>query len=171
MPRIEQLRHRLVLLAARLRSGLAAIGSGPLGRLVPRQRALIFLPLALGLAVASVVLGIQSGSAPPCSRVTPLAAASRNQPQSTCKSTPQISYLGKLRTALSRRFQYLTAASSGWRHAALPPRAGAPAAGQMVSNVTALPELTLPPRPVGSAKKCGHGSPAEDHTTFLVAML
>jgi hypothetical protein len=172
MPRIEQLRHRLVLLGARLRCGLTALGAGTLGRLIPRQRALIFLPLALGLAVASVVLGIQSGSAPPCARVTPLAAASRNQPQSKlCKSTPQISYIGKLRFALSRQFQYLTAASSGWRQAAVPPRAAAPAAGQIVSNVTTLPELTLPPRPVRSAKKCGHGSPADDQTTLLVAML
>jgi hypothetical protein len=78
MPRIEQLRHSAVLLAARFRFRLTTILSRVFGRLVPRQRAAIFFPLALALAITSIVFAARSSSGSAgCTRVTPLAVGAK----------------------------------------------------------------------------------------------
>jgi hypothetical protein len=57
----------------------------------------LFLPLALGLAAASIVLALRAGSGPPCAGVTQLAAAGGRQQQQSkiCKSEPQLGFYGK----------------------------------------------------------------------------
>jgi hypothetical protein len=96
MPRIEQLRHGVakVLLRARLR--LAGLRAAVFGRLIPRQRAALLFPLALGLAIASIVFAARSGSGPSCAPVTPLAATSAHVTASKpcSKYQPMGMYMG-----------------------------------------------------------------------------
>jgi hypothetical protein len=96
MPRIEQLRHGVgkALLRARLR--LAGAGTAVFGRLIPRQRAALLFPLAVGLAIASIVFAARSASGPTCAPVTPLAATSAHASASKpCgKYQPMGMYMG-----------------------------------------------------------------------------
>lgn len=77
MPRIEQLRHGAVALAGRVRFRLVSFLSRVFGRLIPRQRAAIFFPLALAVAVTSIVFAARSSPGSSCTPVTSLAAGSR----------------------------------------------------------------------------------------------
>ena len=82
MPRAEQLRHRaLLILTALLRVPLF-IGSRLHFRLVPRQRAVLLFPLAVGLAVASIVFAVRSSSGS-CTPAKSVAAT-----KTVAKTTP-----------------------------------------------------------------------------------
>jgi hypothetical protein len=107
MPRIEQLRHGIAALFARLRHQLAFAGArsfGRLGRLVPRrlvprQRAVLLFPLALCLAIASIVFAVRAGNGPTCSPVMPLAASSKHVPvpqSKICRNQPPMGFYGRL---------------------------------------------------------------------------
>jgi hypothetical protein len=78
MPRIEQLRHTAVLLTWRLRLRMASFLARVFGRLIPRQRAVLFFPLAIALAVVSIVFAAQSSPGKNCIPVTPVAATSQH---------------------------------------------------------------------------------------------
>jgi hypothetical protein len=74
MPRAEQLRHRALLILAGLLRIPMVIGARLHFRLVPRQRAVLFFPLAVALAVASIVFAARSSSGS-CTPVKSVAAA------------------------------------------------------------------------------------------------
>lgn len=74
MPRSEQLRHRALLVLAWLLRMPAAIGARLHFRLVPRQRAVLLFPLAVGLAVVSIVFAVRSSSSN-CTPVKTVAAS------------------------------------------------------------------------------------------------
>jgi hypothetical protein len=73
MPRVEQLRHRALLALAWLGRIPMAITARLHFRLVPRQRAVLFFPLAVALAVASIVFAVRSSSGA-CTPVRAVAA-------------------------------------------------------------------------------------------------
>jgi len=85
MPRAEQLRHGAQLMLARLRLVLAAIGARLHIRLRPRQRIVLFFPLALALAVTSIVFAARSSSAM-CAPVKPVAATKTVAKTKVCKA-------------------------------------------------------------------------------------
>jgi hypothetical protein len=90
MPRIEQLRHSAARLVLRLRLALAFLGTRLFGRLIPRQRGVLFFPLAVGLAVASIVFAVKSSSGPQCGQIAPPnAVAGHAHPSKLCKSEPE----------------------------------------------------------------------------------
>ncbi len=91
MPRIEQIRHRALLTMARLRLSLANLRSRVHFRLLPRQRAVLFFPLAVALAVASIVFAARSSSNM-CTPVKSVAATKTMTSQKICKP-PVISQL------------------------------------------------------------------------------
>ena len=88
MPRAEQLRHRALLVLARLRLVLAAIGRRLHIRLAPRQRIVLFFPLALALAVTSIVFAARSSSGM-CTPVKSVAATKTVTNTKLCK-TPTV---------------------------------------------------------------------------------
>jgi hypothetical protein len=97
MPRIEQLRHSAVLLLGRLRFRLASVLFRMFGRLIPRQRAVLLFPLALALAITSIVFAAQSGSGSGCAPGTTLPTGGKFvRPAKVCKP-PQLSgyYIGR----------------------------------------------------------------------------
>jgi hypothetical protein len=73
MPRAEQLRHRALLILVRLRLIAIAIGARLHFRLLPRQRAVLFFPLAVALAVTAIVFAARSTSGS-CTPVKSVAA-------------------------------------------------------------------------------------------------
>ena len=73
MPRAEQLRHRALLVLAWIVRMPMMIGARLHFRLVPRQRAVLLFPLAVALAVASIVFAIRSSSNG-CTPTKPVAA-------------------------------------------------------------------------------------------------
>jgi hypothetical protein len=75
MPRREQLKRTARTASARLRSAPATLFSGHHIRLLPRQRAILFLPLALMFAVASIVYAAKSSSGTTCP-LRPVASVS-----------------------------------------------------------------------------------------------
>jgi hypothetical protein len=88
MPRAEQLRHRALLALAQLRLALAAIGRRLHIRLAPRQRIVLFFPLALALAVTSIVFAARSSSGM-CTPVKSVAATKTVAKTNLCK-TPTV---------------------------------------------------------------------------------
>jgi hypothetical protein len=99
MPRIEQLRHRvLVLLSSARRRLTIRRRRHRFGWLVPRQRAALLFPLALVLAVGSIVLAVKFGGGPACAPVTPLAATAKHPPQQPqqqgklCRNEPAMGF-------------------------------------------------------------------------------
>ncbi len=96
MPRIEQLRHRAVVVIVHLRFRLVSFLSRVIRRLVPRQRAAIFFPLALALAVTSIVFAARSSPGSRCTPVIPLAAGAKPIPGASklCKSSPVLTSVG-----------------------------------------------------------------------------
>jgi hypothetical protein len=86
MPRREQLRHSALGVLARLRRFPAAVfGRLHLGRMVPRQRAVLFLPVALLLAVASIVYAAKSSSGDVCTPVKQVASAHVTAKSKLCR--------------------------------------------------------------------------------------
>jgi hypothetical protein len=95
MPRIEQLRHRAVVAVVHLRFRLVSFLSRVMRRLVPRQRAAIFFPLAVALAVTSIVFAARSSPGSRCTPVTPLAVGVKYMPANKlCKSQPVLTSVG-----------------------------------------------------------------------------
>jgi hypothetical protein len=95
MPRVEQLRHRALLLVWRLRTRLARFLARVFGRLVPRQRAALLFPMAVAIAVASIVFAARSSPGSACTPITPLAVGSKFAPKSKlCKSPPIMTSVG-----------------------------------------------------------------------------
>ena len=96
MPRAEQLRHGAILVLAWLIRMPSAIGARLHIRLAPRQRAVLFFPLAVALAVTSIVFAARSSSSS-CSPVQSVAA-SKNvaKPTKLCRVpiTPGMSFSG-----------------------------------------------------------------------------
>jgi hypothetical protein len=96
IPRIEQLRHSVVLALSRARLRLASAGAMARRRLVPRPRAVLLFPLALCLAVASIVFAIRASHGPNCTPVMQVSATSAHTPTSKlCKDEPAMGlYVG-----------------------------------------------------------------------------
>jgi len=91
MPRIEQLRHSALVLFARLRFALAALFPRFHIRLVPRQRAVLFFPLAIAVAAASIVFAARSGAGNGCSPVRTVAAGKYVAQSKLCRSLSPLS--------------------------------------------------------------------------------
>jgi hypothetical protein len=95
MPRVEQLRHSAVAVIVHLRFLLVSFLFRVMRRLIPRQRAAIFFPLALALAVTSIVFAARSTPGSRCMPVTPLAAGAKYVPGGKlCKSAPGLTSVG-----------------------------------------------------------------------------
>ncbi len=95
MPRVEQVRHWAVHLPARVRLGLVSLAAATFGRLIPRQRAMLLFPVALGLAVVSIVFAARSGPAPTCVPTMQLAASAHQPGSKLCRGQPAMGlYLG-----------------------------------------------------------------------------
>jgi len=92
MPRAEQLRHRALLVLTRLRLIPVAIGSRLHIRLMPRQRAVLFFPLAVALAVVSIIFAARStpGS---CTPVKSVAASKSVAKTNLCRTPPVLTNL------------------------------------------------------------------------------
>jgi hypothetical protein len=90
IPRIEQLRHGIAKMIVRSRLWLYDLGPAVV-RLIPRRRAALLFPVALGLMIASIVFAaVTSGSGPSCAPVLPAAATSAHAHASKlCKNQPQ----------------------------------------------------------------------------------
>jgi hypothetical protein len=72
MPRAEQLRHKALLILTTVSRMPAAFHGRFHFRLVPRQRAVLLFPLAVALAVASIIFAARSSSG--CTPVKTVAA-------------------------------------------------------------------------------------------------
>jgi 4-amino-4-deoxy-L-arabinose transferase-like glycosyltransferase len=95
IPRFEQLRHGVMARLAWLRLVLAAIGRRLHIRIRPRQRIVLFYPLAIALAVGSIVLAVRSGPAKSCIPTRTVAAAKNVARSSLCRSpsyAPPLNY-------------------------------------------------------------------------------
>jgi len=77
MPRIEQVRHRMLLILIRFRLMVSGIGARFPFRVVPRQPALLFFPLAVAILVTSVVFAVKTSHGPSTCSPTRTVAASR----------------------------------------------------------------------------------------------
>jgi hypothetical protein len=97
MPRFEELRHGLLAKLAWLRLMLAAIAMRlhirPRRRHRPRQRIVLFYPLAIALAVGSIVLAVRSGPAKSCLPARTPAAAKNVSRVSLCRSPSYVTPL------------------------------------------------------------------------------
>ncbi len=100
MPRIEQLRHGLMAKLAWLRMVLAAMAVRlhirrlrPRHRLRRRQRIVLFYPLAIALAVGSIVLAVRSGPAKSCVPTRTVAASKNVAKSNLCRSPAYVSPL------------------------------------------------------------------------------
>jgi hypothetical protein len=91
MPRVEQMRHNALAMFARLRVVPAGVCSRLHLRLVPRQRAVLFFPLAIVLAVTSIVFAARSGSGSNCTLVRTVAAAKPVAKSNLCRAPAGIS--------------------------------------------------------------------------------
>jgi hypothetical protein len=91
MPRREQLRHRALLVLAQLRLIPIHVGARLHFLLLPRRRALLFFPLAVALAVTSIVFAARSSSGS-CTPVKTVAAAKTVAKTNLCR-TPVLSGL------------------------------------------------------------------------------
>jgi glycerol uptake facilitator-like aquaporin len=95
MPRIEQLRHNALVVLIRFRLGLAAVASRLHIRIIPRQRAVLFFPLAIVLTVVAIVFAARSTSGNSCTPVRTIGAANIAKPK-LCKTyTMNQMYFGR----------------------------------------------------------------------------
>ena len=100
MPRIEQLRHRALVALTRLRLIRAAVGSRLpfrfLFRLQPRQRAAVFFPIAVALAVVAIVFVARATQGNSCTPIRSVSAAQNNKSK-LCRPQYTMSpvYMGK----------------------------------------------------------------------------
>jgi hypothetical protein len=85
MPRAEQLRHWALLTLVRIRLALASFSARLHFRLVPRQKAVLFFPLAVALAVTSIVFAARSSSGN-CTPVKTVAAAKTVAKTNLCRA-------------------------------------------------------------------------------------
>jgi hypothetical protein len=92
MPRVEQLRHKALLTLVRIRMALAAFFGRLHFRLVPRQKAVLFFPLAVALAVTSIVFAARSSSGN-CTPVKTVSAAKTVAKTNLCRTPPPMSVL------------------------------------------------------------------------------
>lgn len=97
MPRIEQLRRGTLAWLAWIGVALAVAGARlhlrvPL-RLRPRQRVILFYPLAIAVAVGSIVFAARSGSDRTCLPVRAAAAAKNVAKSSLCRPTSVVTPL------------------------------------------------------------------------------
>jgi hypothetical protein len=88
MPRVEQLRHWAVQLPGRVRRRLVWLAAATFGRLIPRQRAMLLFPVALGLAAVSIIFAARSGPSPTCVPAMQLAASAHQPASKLCKGQP-----------------------------------------------------------------------------------
>jgi hypothetical protein len=97
IPRLEQLRRSARLLLSNGLSGLGHFLSRLFGRLAlaPRQRAAVFLPLALAMTVTVVVFAVRLSPAPRCTPVATTANGSRNSATSDLCQSPSPASIGK----------------------------------------------------------------------------
>jgi hypothetical protein len=93
MPRIEQLRHGALVALTRLRLTQRAIGGRLRFRLVPRQRAVLLFPLALALAVVSIVFAARSSDGSTCLPVRSVAASKFIATSKLCRPPATLSPL------------------------------------------------------------------------------
>ena len=146
------MRHRVLLMLAQLRLRLASVRSRLHFRFMPRQRAVLFFPLAIALTVTSIVFAARSSSnmcTPAKSVATAKTLPSQVVPTKTVPSQklcrPPIMGplgVGRLRDG-GRLVRYLglirTAASSGRAQAAAPAAlAGAPSRAHVASTIKPL---------------------------------
>lgn len=99
IPRIEQLRHKALVTLARLRVIPAAVGVRlhikRLFRLQPRQRAALFFPIAVVLAVVAIAFLARSSSGKSCAPIRTVSAA--HDKSKLCRPPYSLSpvYVGK----------------------------------------------------------------------------
>ena len=86
----SQLRLRLYGLSACLRRGLRRLAAVRRIRLVPRQPALLFFPLALAILVASMFFAVRAGSGGRCLPVRQAAAARYLTQSRLCHAPPMV---------------------------------------------------------------------------------
>ena len=84
---MEQMRHRVLLALAGLRLRLAGLRSRLHIRLLPRQRAVLFFPLAIALTVTSIVFAARSSNNT-CTPVKSVAAA-KTVPAGKTRAQPE----------------------------------------------------------------------------------
>jgi hypothetical protein len=87
LPRMEQLRHGAVVVIARMRARLAYVLGRIFGRILPKQRAVLFFPLTLALVVVAIVFAARSSSGRGCPPTSPLATTSHRPLSKACKAT------------------------------------------------------------------------------------
>jgi hypothetical protein len=87
MPRLEQLRHRAVVVTARVRLRVAFVMRRVFRRVMPRQPAVLFFPLTLALVAVSIVFAALSSPGRGCPPISPLAAGPHRPPSKLCKTT------------------------------------------------------------------------------------
>lgn len=95
IPKIEQVRHRALLLLARLRLALAAIGARMHVRAIPRQPGLVFFPLAIAVLALSIVFAIRSSSGSDCTPARTVASGKYLTQTRLCKvptNLPPLTY-------------------------------------------------------------------------------
>jgi hypothetical protein len=85
IPRLEQLRHGIVVGMARLRARTAYILGRIFGRILPRQRAVLFFPLTLILVGVSIFFAARSGPGRGCPPVS-LTASTHQSSSKACKN-------------------------------------------------------------------------------------
>ena len=75
MPRIEQLRHSALVLFIRIRLLLTALPGRLRFRIIRRQPAILFFPLAIALTVVAIVFAVRSSSGNACTPTRTVGAA------------------------------------------------------------------------------------------------
>jgi hypothetical protein len=93
MPRAEQMRHRALLALARFQLFLAAARARLHLPSLPRQRAVLFFPLAVAIAVVSILFAVRSSPGSSCTPVKSVAAAKYVAKSSLCKPVTGVSPL------------------------------------------------------------------------------
>jgi hypothetical protein len=93
MPRAEQLRHRALLALIRLRLFLADARARLHLPSLPRQRAVLFFPLAIAIAVVSIVFAVRSSPGSSCTSVKSVAAAKYVAKSNLCKPATGVNRL------------------------------------------------------------------------------
>ncbi len=95
MPRIEQVRHRALLLLARLRLTLAAVRARLHVRAIARQPGLVFFPLAVAVLALSIVFAVRSSSGGDCTTARTVASGRYLTQTKLCKiptNVPPLTY-------------------------------------------------------------------------------
>ena len=95
MPRVEQVRHRALLLLARLRLVLAAIGRGCTSGPFRRQPGLLFFPLAVAVLALSIVFAVRSSFSSICTPARSVASGRYLAQTKLCKiptNLPPLTY-------------------------------------------------------------------------------